>query len=286
MLKTFYDAKEDIPEGFESLYTEKDGKWLLTGVQGVKTQADVDKVTEALRKERNDHKIVKDKLTTFDGIDPEEHHTLVTTLEETKAQLEAVKKDGTFDEAKLEPIIQARVKQFVAPVERDKASLQKQLDAEKAKVAAKETETAELQRTITTGQVERTIRDAAVQAKVLAPAVSDVVMRGSRLFELTDDGRVITKDGMGVTPGLTPQEWLKDEIDKSPHWWPASVGGGSSGSSGSRGGTYAGANNPWSKEGWNMTKQGELIKKLGMDKAAEVAALVGAKIGDTKAKAA
>ena len=49
-------------------------------------------------KEKADHKAAKDKLVAFDGIDPEVHHTMVTELEETKAQLEAVKKDGTIDE--------------------------------------------------------------------------------------------------------------------------------------------------------------------------------------------
>ena len=50
MLKTIYDNEADIPEGFAALYTEKNGKWELTGVQGVKTQLDVDRVQEALRK--------------------------------------------------------------------------------------------------------------------------------------------------------------------------------------------------------------------------------------------
>lgn len=286
MLKTIYDTKEEIPEGYEALYTEKNGKWELTGVVGVKTQADVDRVSEALRKEKTDHKTVKDALKAFEGIDVEVYHTLETTLEETKAQLEAVKKDGTFDETKLEPIIQARVKQFVAPIERDKTSLQKQLDASKTALATKEQETAELQRTITTGHVERALRDAAVIAKVIPLAISDVVMRGSRMFELTDDNRVISKDGFGVTPGLTPAEWLKDEIDRSPYWWPASVGGGSEGTGKGGQGGYRGSNNPWSKDGWSMTKQGQLVKSLGEEKANAIAALVGCKIGDTKPKAA
>lgn len=286
MLKTIYETKEEIPEGYEALYTEKNGKWELTGVVGVKTQADVDRVAEALRKEKEDHKKAKTALSAFDGVDVEVYHTLETSLEETKAQLEAVKKDGTIDETKLEPIIQARVKQFVAPIERDKASLQKQLDASKTAFATKEAETVELQRTITTGHVERALRDAAVIAKVIPLAISDVVMRGSRMFELTEDGRTISKDGFGVTPGLTPAEWLKDEIERSPYWWPASVGGGSEGSGKGGQGGYRGDNNPWSKGGWSLTKQGALIKSLGMEKAGAIAALAGCKIGDTKPKAA
>lgn len=286
MLKTIYDNEEDIPEGYKELYTEKNGKWELTGVVGVKTQADIDRVNGALTKERTEHKAAKEALKAFDGVDVEVYHGLQTTLEETKAQLEAVKKDGTFDEAKLEPIIEARVKQRVAPVERDKLSIQKQLDASKVALTAKEQEAAQLQQTIVSGNVERAIRDAAVTAKVLPTAIGDAVMRGARMFELTEDGRVISKDGHGITPGLTPAEWFKDEIDRSPHWWPASVGGGSGGGSGSRGGTYAGAKNPWSKEGWNMTEQGNIVKSLGIVKANEIAAMVGAKVGDAHAKAA
>jgi hypothetical protein len=286
MLKTIYDNKEDIPEGYEALYTEKNGKWELTGVQGVKTQADVDRVSEALRKEKAERKVIAETLKTFDGIDPEEHHKLTTSLEEVTAQLEAVKKDGTIDETKLEPVIQARVKQALGPIERDKVSLQKQIDDTKAKLAAKDAETAELQRTITTGHVDRAIRDAAVKALVIPAAISDVVMRGSPMFEWTDDRRVIAKDGFGITPGLTPGEWLKDEIERSPYWWPASVGGGSEGTGKGGQGGYRGANNPWSKDGWSMTKQGQLVKSLGEEKAGAIAALVGCKIGDTRPKAA
>ena len=282
MLKVIYDTKEEIPEGFEALYTEKNGKWELTGITGVKTQGDVDRVTEALRKEKADHKAAKDLLKTYEGVDVEVYHTQATELEETKAQLDAIKKDGTIDEAKLEPIIQARVKQMVAPVERDKTALQKQLDAAKAATAAKEAETVELRQTIVSGDIERSIRDAAIIAKVLPTAVGDVVLRGQRVFERTEDGRIITKDASGAVAGLTPTEWLKDEIEKSPHWWPASVGGGSGPLGKGGGGTYHGANNPWSKAGWNVTKQGQLVKTLGDVKAGEIAALVGSKVGDTK----
>lgn len=40
--------------------------------------------------------------------------------------------------------------------------------------------------------------------------------------------------------------------------------------------------NPWSKAGWNVTKQGALIKSIGLDKAAQIAKAAGCKVGDTK----
>lgn len=281
MLKTVYATAEEIPAGYEALYTERNGQWELTGVVGVKTQADIDRLTLALTKERNDHKIAKAALLPFEGLDPEVVASQASELEEVKAQLDAIKADGTIDEAKLEPIIAARVAQRVAPVEREKVSLSRQLDAAKTALTAKDGEVLGLKSTIVTGNVERAIRDAAIAAKVLPTAVVDAVMHGKSVFEVTEDNRIITKDNVGVTPGLTPVEWLKDQVEKAPHWWPPSVGGGSQGGGPAKSG-YAGANNPWSKAGWNMTKQGALVRQLGEVKAGEIAAQVGSKIGDTK----
>lgn len=285
MLKTVYDNAEDIPEGYADLYTERHGKWELTGVQGVKTQADVERVQEALRKEKADHKLVKEALKLYDGVDLEVIEAQATELESAKAQLEAINKDGRVDETKLEPIIAARVKQAVAPLERDKVNLERKLADTNKIVADKDGEVVTLKTTIVTGNVERAIRDAAIIAKLVPTAVADAVMNGSRLFEVTEDGRIITKDVFGVTPGLTTTEWLNDMKEKAPHWWPPSVGGGAQGGGGPKGG-YGGSNNPWSKDGWSITKQGQLVTTLGETKAAEVAAQAGCKIGDTKPKAA
>lgn len=282
-LKTIYDTEEEIPEGYADLYTERNGKWELTGIEGVKTQADVERVQEALRKEKVEHKATKAALIPFEGLDPEEILTTQTKLEEATAQLEAINKDGRIDETKLEPIIAARIKQAVAPLERDKTNLERQLDGQRKLVTEKDGEVVNLRTSITTDSIERTVREAAVLSKVQATALDDVALRALKIFEKTDDGRVITKDVPGTVPGLTPKEWLKDMEDKAPHWWPASVGGGSQGSNSGRGGSYAGANNPWSKEGWNITKQGVLVKTLGIAKAEEIAALVGSKVGSTKA---
>jgi len=281
MLKTIYDTAEDIPEGYADLYTERNGKWELTGIQGVKTQADVERVQEALRKEKADHKATKTALASFDGVDAEAFHAQANELETVKAQLEAINKDGHLDQEKLEPIIAARVKQAVAPLERDKSNLERQLDAQKKLVMEKDGEVTNLKGSITMDSIERTVRDAAVAEKVQVTALDDVVLRGSRIFEKTEDGRIITKDVPGTVPGLTPKEWLRDMVEKAPHWWPASVGGGSGGGGGPKG-TYGGSNNPWSKAGWNMTKQGALVRQLGEVKAGEIAAQAGSFIGATK----
>jgi hypothetical protein len=282
-LKTIYDTAEEIPEGYADLYTERNGKFELTGVEGVKTQADVDRVQTALVKERKDHASVREQLKAFEGLDPNEVAATATKLEEVQAQLDAINKDGRIDEAKLEPIIAARVKQAVAPIERDRTNLERQLEAQRKATAEKEGEVVSLKGSITSGNIERQIRDAAAEAKLVPTAILDAVLQGTRVFEQTEDGRTITKDGFGVTPGLTPKEWLKDMQDKAPHWWPASVGGnarGGSGPGGNRG------NNPWAKDSWNITKQGAYTRENGEEKARAMAEAAGVAWGATKPAAA
>jgi hypothetical protein len=40
--------------------------------------------------------------------------------------------------------------------------------------------------------------------------------------------------------------------------------------------------NPWSKEGWNVSKQGQIVSSLGIEKAAAMALSVGCVVGSTK----
>jgi hypothetical protein len=46
------------------------------------------------------------------------------------------------------------------------------------------------------------------------------------------------------------------------------------------------ANNPWSKDAWSVTKQGEVVKALGIEKATAIAKAAGSFVGATKPKAA
>ena len=70
MLKLIYDKKEDIPEGLESHYTEKDGKFYLQ-VEGAKTQEDVDRVSNALNAERDARKEAEKNLAKYKNVDLE-----------------------------------------------------------------------------------------------------------------------------------------------------------------------------------------------------------------------
>lgn len=277
-LKTIYEKQEEIPEGYGDLYIERNGKFEISGIEGVKTQADVDRVQEALRKEKGDHKVTKESLAKFGDLDPEKVPAALEELEEVKAQLATATKDGKVDEGAVQERIEAAVNRAVGPILRDKKAVETQLGLRDKVILEKDTEVNALKGSIKKTKIEGVLRDNAIAAKVLGTAIDDAVMVGIGMFEEID-GRYVTKDGVGVTPGLEPKEWYKDMQEKRPHWWPPSQGGGSRGAGAPMG---RNADNPWSVAGWNITKQGQFVKTHGEAKAGEAAASVGSRIGATR----
>jgi len=97
LLKQKLTTLEGLDAAFHSLYTEQsDGSFLLTGVEGMKTQSDIDKVTQALIKERGDHKATKAKFELLGDQDPVD---LLAQLDRIK-ELEAAA-GGKIDETEL-----------------------------------------------------------------------------------------------------------------------------------------------------------------------------------------
>lgn len=283
-LKAVYESEAEIPEGYNELYQERGGRFELTGIEGVKTQADIDRMNTALVKERADHKVSRDELlnvkTALGDVDPTTIPATLEELEEARARLATLTAEGKLDESKIQDQITAAVTRAVGPVKRDLDAAQRQVTAEQKKLAEKDAENTKLQDGIKRDRMRSAIRDAAIAAKVIPAALDDAVLVGETMFELTTEGKLVTKNDAGVTPGLDPKEWTKDMMEKRPHWWPASQGGGAGGG---RGGNLVGKDNPWSREGWNVTAQGQKVRELGAEKAAELANRVGAKLGDTKA---
>jgi hypothetical protein len=274
VLKDTHDKLDEIPEEFQPLYTEKGGKWELTGIQGVKTQGDVDRVQESLRKSTNDQKELKTKLKTWDGMD---HADVMTKLDRIP-ELEAASK-GNLDEAGIEEIVNRRVdgtiKSRLAPVERKLKDTQKERDEYKdANV--------KFQAADKTRAIHDKVRKALVASKVLPDAHEDALLWADRIFELRDDdGAIVTRDAVGVTPGLDPVGWLDEIQDRRRHWWPESVGGGSRGSTGGAGGP--GGKNPWTLDNWNLTEQGQIVRQTGgAERADRMAKAAGTSVGAGK----
>jgi len=267
MLKHIYKTFEEIPEKYRDLYTEKNGQYELTGVSGIKTQADVDRVTEALTKEKNDNKDLKKKLEPWKDLDPKE------TLEKLDKipELEAKVGEHKDDDEKIEKIVSSRVTQATAPLQRD-------LD----KLKTENAELAESNGTLVKKRDERVVHDHirshASTAKVVPPALEDILSLSGNYFEIDTEGKVVTKTGAGVTPGVGADVFFSEMADKRPHWFPASQGTGAGGDK-TPGGS---GNNPFTNKGWNLTEQGTIIRTEGADKAAQLAKSAGTTVGGPK----
>jgi hypothetical protein len=265
-----YDNLSAVPEAFRSLYSEKDGKAVLTHVNGVKSITDVNNLTEALRKERSDHAAVKSQLSPWAslGKKPEEILGQLDRIRELELAAE-----GKIDDKKINEMAESRAAQKVGPIERQLRDTTMTL------------ETITKERDAFRDQLYRrdmsdSVRSIATEMKVLPTAIADVEMFAQFALERQEDGTFITKSGIpGVTPGLDAKGLLKEMQKHRPHWWPNSGGGGA-------GGGMSGINgdkNPWSAEHWNLTAQGQIIREHGRTKADELAKLAGSFVGATKA---
>jgi hypothetical protein len=273
-IKLSYKTREELPAGFEELYDEKDGVFHLTGVEGMKSQADIDRQQASLVAARADHKVTKDKLAAITAalgdLKPEDVVTKLDLVDELQAQVDAGKGKGS-DEA-IDRIVETRVKRALAPVERERDTL-------KAQVTTLTGERDGLTGTLKKGRIEDSLRKVANEMKVIGPAVEDVLLAGGNAFELDEANRVVTRDGLdGVVPGLTPDAWLKDMQEKRPHWWALSNGGGAGGNNKMPGG----GPNPWSAGGWNLTEQGKYLTQHGVEKASTLAQQAGTSLNGPK----
>lgn len=265
-LKKVYEAEADIPADVLSFYEERDGKWHLTlEIEGSANQDDVTRLNGALTKERNDHRLAKEKLRKFEGLGD---------VDEVQAKLDRLDDlsdgDKLPDEEKVNREVERRLRAKTAPLER-------QIKQAQDALVEAERERDETKGTLRGRTISDEVRVAASRAKIIDSAVDDVLMYGNSIFEVGEDGNVVTRDGLnGVTPGLKPEAWLSDMKEKRPHWWPTSQGAGSTGG---KGGTSL--DNPFTAEAWNVTEQGR-IAATDMAKAERLAKLAGTTLGGSK----
>lgn len=120
--------------------------------------------------------------------------------------------------------------------------------------------------------------------------VDDIYNAAEKVFKFdpTLDRLVIKDKDTGVITGKdgktpkTMDEWLEDQKTVKRRWWGPSTAAGLNGNNGD-GGSYD--SNPWSAEHWNMTKQGEVVKGLGMDRANAMAKAAGTTVGGPRPRA-
>jgi hypothetical protein len=273
VLKDTHATQDEIPEQYRELYTEKGGRWELTGIQGVKTQGDIDRVQESLRNEKDRHKETKAKVAVWGDL---VHEDVVAILDRVP-ELESAAK-GKLDETAIEEIVARRVagtiKSQLAPIERENGLLKK-TNGELL------TENGNFRTGNTRRKIGDSFRKELTAQKVRPEAFSDALMLADTIMEIReDDGAIVTCEGLdGISQGLSAEQLLQHLQTSRPHWWPDSKGTGSRGSGGGGG---PGGKNPWTEDQWNLTDQGKFLTEHGRQKADQAAKAAGSHIGATR----
>lgn len=274
-LETVIQDKAKIPTGLEAHYVETDGVFVLDA-KGMKTQEDFDRYADALKKRYADAgadfakkqggqlsrddimEIVENGLKKFAG----------------EGGTPPGKANGSGGDAKGKEDVSARLHDLernVASLTEANSKLQGERDA--ALGDARST------------TIRNTLSQVAVKAGVAPEGVDNLVTLVAPNFEVAQDGNVVTKldAGNGVSPNQAPGDFFSTLARNSSYrmFWPKSVGGGADQGAGGGGGVGdLGAENPWTKAGWNVTKQGQLFSKNRGD-AERLMKVAGVKLGDT-----
>lgn len=243
-LKAFYEKQEDIPAGLEDYYVLRAEKYMLE-VEGLRTDADVLKLQTALTNEKTAHRATKDKYAPIADLDIAE---VIANLDRIP-ELEAAAGTAGDQATKVQQLVDAKLAAAKAPLERE-------LTALKTKVTAQEQEIGSYAKEKRTNTLEKAVLTAAREVDVDPSMEDDVLRYAHSIFDVDEQGNVVTKDGVGVTPGIDPKSLLTDMIQKKPRWFKESVTANLSGGNANR----QGAVNPWKAETKNLTEQGRLIK--------------------------
>lgn len=268
-IKAVVDSLDDVDEKYKDLYTEVNGKFEITGIEDVTLLAPVKKLKDENAARRIAERKAKEGLLPFTTFLGDKKLEDIQAMIDKYPELEAAAA-GNLDEGKINGIVEGRLKTKLAPVERERDQFRTQV-AERDQIIAGHV-TKERTRSI-----HDSVREAIGKQQGFQPtAIDDALMHAERMFEVGEDGKVTTKDEVGVTPGIDAVVWLTEMQTKRPHWWGTTSGGGSRGNNGN-GGT-PGGNNPFTREHWNMTEQGTLLR-TNRARAEQLAKSAGTKIG-------
>ena len=257
MLKMKYDNVDDIPSEYAGLYTDNDdGTHSLTGIEGLKTESDMNALREIVKKERNMRIDVKKQLDAI-GRTPDEIEEMQSRIDE----LEALKGDAP-DADKVQKLVDA-----------EKRRMQTQYDKLHQEKADLESKYQSAEKSLASKELSDIVRKESEKLKLLPAVYDDVLLWAERGLKRQDDGTFTTDDYQ------TPAEFISKLVETKAHWLPPSQGGGSGGGTGGGGAIPTGADNPYSREGWNLTKQAQMIRDKGEKIAGQYASKAGSTIG-------
>lgn len=271
-LEAVYSDKAKIPEGLAAHYKEIDGKFVLQA-NGMKTQGDFDNYADALKKRFADAGADFAKKGSS-GLSRDDVVEVVNKALEKFAPPGGPvkgKANGKGAGEGEDTEVSARLhdlERSVASLTEDNQKLKDERDA--ALGNSRDT------------TIRNALTESANKSGAAGAGVGNLVTLVAKNFEVAQDGTVVTKldAGSGVSPNQKPDDYFaavsRDEAYRM--FWPKSVGAGADHGAGGAGGGGVGKDNPWSKAGWNMTKQSMAYTA---DKAAAIAMMdaAGVKLG-------
>jgi len=227
MLKYAVNDLSEVEDALHGLYTEQDGVYVLN-VEGVKPEAEMEKVLGALSKERNANKEAQKKLKQFGDVTPDDFNHLSDRVAELQAK----------DSKDVDALIKARM----MPFEREKEQLAQERDNAM-------TELSELRSNLMNSKRDTAIADMAA-GKIKPEFMKDAKLRAKYELQYNDD-----INGFVDSEGLKAEDWFTKQILETPSWELDSHGAGV------KGGTKAKntvSNNPFVTG--NLTEQFSLMK--------------------------
>lgn len=253
-LKAILANISEVDEKYRDLYTQRGDKWEFTGVEGVKTQGDIDRLNAAHTKVKNDLVTAKAELAAaktaagvWEDLDPEDVKTRLerlATLEAGSTVPELAKNFETTVSARVAQVLEGKVKT-------ETTKLQRKIDELTAKVGEQNTAIQTYESHNATRTVHDAVRAEAVRLKVIPEALPDLLLVAGQELKLVE-GKVVTEDGRD------PAAVLEDYKQKRPYFWPQAQGTGASGGTVDLGGGVQG-DNPFARATYNRTKAGALL---------------------------
>ncbi len=216
-LQASYNAMSDVPKGYESAYTEQDGKAVFTGGEfEFKTEEDVSAMSRAKDHANNELSAAKTKLKAFDGIDPKKHKTLLDEVDVLRAKT----KGDSNDEETIKAIVDARVARATEELTAKNQSL--------------ESENNELK-----GFKSKTEKGSVID-KALGPNVSKAALADARFIiesaiERQADGTYMSNGTAGFEKGLTVDQLVTKAVESRPYWKKQNTPGHGAGGAGGGG---------------------------------------------------
>lgn len=271
-LKAILDSLDELAEPLREYYEEKDGKFLLQA-EGVVLESDIAAMRNAKQqavKERNEalKKLEPFKNAAGELMKPDEIHAAMDELEQLRAEKEAG--GGKDDEAR-HKAIEAAVKREKAPLQRQIDALTKERDLFKTSDGEKD---GKIRRMTLENEINKLIPGSGIKDSA---AARDLMLFAERELTISEDGKVITREDVdGLPVGMDAKAWLSEHVKSTRGYlFPQSQGAGAGGGNGGSGGSEK---NPYTREHWSLGAQAA-IEQVDRAKAERLAQQAGTTLG-------